>query len=320
MTNSRPPILLAGSNCADFTYEIANKSLLETKPMVFGKVYHHQFPSGEWYCQIQENIRGADVFLVQTISYPANDNLMQLLIMADAARRASAGRITAIIPYLGYSRQDRKDKSRVPISAKLVMDIIAAAGINRVVTMDLHAPQIAGFTNLPFDHLHFLPCLTTAVAPLGIETVVAPDVGAVKRAETAARKMNVDLAIITKRRKSDTEVEATSFIGDVKGKNVLVIDDLTESAGTIVQAAKICKEQGAAKVYGAVTHAAITNVGTTRLAEAIEAKVLDGFYFSNTIIQKAGPAPQINVVDVSGLFSKAINCIHNDESISSLFE
>ncbi len=172
-----------------------------------GKIILKSFASGEVFCQFEENIRGADVYLVQSTSYPANDNLMELMIMADAARRASAGRITAVIPYFGYARQDRKEKSRVPISAKLVMDIIKAAGFNRILTMDLHAPQIGGFTNLPFDHLNFMPALLDRLKELPIDVVVCPDVGAVKRNNEYANAMRKTMAILDKHRIDETNVE-----------------------------------------------------------------------------------------------------------------
>jgi ribose-phosphate pyrophosphokinase len=294
------------------------KGIADLVGVPLGSIYHHQFPSGEWYCQLKENVRGAEVFLIQSVIAPANDNLMQLLIMADAARRASAGHITAIIPYLGYSRQDRKDKSRVPISAKLVMDIIAAAGINRVVTMDLHAPQIAGFTNLPFDHLYFRPALIDAVKDKAIEVIVAPDIGAVKRAEEYARKMGADLAFISKKRISDTTVQATQFVGDVAGKTVLIVDDITESAGTIIEAAKVCRDNRAANVYGAVTHNALSDIGKKRLHEAFTSGTLSGFFTSNTTDPENNP--NTHIVDAAPLFAKAIQGITNNHSISSLFE
>src|ERR1019366_4972831 len=173
-------------------------------------------------------------------------------------------RITAVLPYLGYSRQDRKDKPRVPISAKLVMDLIAASGINRVITMDLHAQQIQGFTNLPVDHLYFQPTLTEALKDKNIEVVVAPDVGAIKKAVEFSEKAKLDFAFIVKKRKDDTTVEVAQFVGDVKGKKVLVLDDLTDSAGTIVAAAKECRTNGASEVYAAVTHGCLATIGRQR--------------------------------------------------------
>lgn len=284
-----------------------------------GQMYLHTFPSGEKYCQLKVNVRGRDVFLIQSVISPANDNLMQLLVMADACRRASAKSITAIVPYLGYSRQDRKDKSRVPISAKLVMDIIAAAGINRVVTMDLHAPQIAGFTNLPFDHLYFRPALIDALNGTPVDVVVAPDIGAVKKAEEFAKKLNIPIAFISKHRKNDTTVEASQFVGDVCGKSVLVLDDLTESMGTILQAARFCKEYGATKIYAAVTHFCLTEMGAQRVGEATT--VIDKFFLSNTTDINIDANPQwFHVVDVAPLFANAIQGIVNNQSISALFD
>lgn len=314
------PILFAGKANPNLAARIA-----ANLGVPLGDIYHHQFPSGEWYCQLKENVRGADVFLIQSIIEPANDNLMQILIMADACRRASAGRITAIIPYMGYSRQDRKDKSRVPISAKLVMDILAAAGIDRIVTMDLHAPQIAGFTNLPFDHLYFRPALVDALKNDNVDVIVAPDIGAVKKAEEYSKRLGKPLAFISKQRKNDTTVELSQFVGDVNGLNVLIVDDLTESMGTIVQAATICKQNGAKKVSGAVTHYCLTQLGEDRLAQAYKDGVIDKMYFSNTtdqIIRPNGDPYHLfeDVVDVATLFANAIRGITNNQSISALFD
>jgi ribose-phosphate pyrophosphokinase len=302
----------------------------------YGAVDHKMFPSGEWYCQLKENVRGADVFLLNSITKPANDALMQLLIMADAARRASAWRITAVIPYMGYSRQDRKDKSRVPISAKLVLDIMEASGIQRVLTMDMHAPQIQGFTNLPFDHLQFRPALLNALQQFKIDVVVAPDVGAIKRAEEYARYLDADLAIISKLRRNALDVEAQHFIGDVQGKQVLMVDDLTESAGTLVEAAKQCRKHGAVRVYAAVSHGCITEVGNKRLVEAFRDGIIDIFWMSNSVesdipfqwadtTREAEPGlyegyeNHVSYVNVAPTFARAIYAIHHNESISSLF-
>jgi len=296
-----------------------------------GRIKLQRFPSGEEWCQFQDNIRGSDVFLVQSLSSPVNDNLMQLLLMADAARRASAGRITAVITYFGYARQDRKDKPRVPISAKLVMDLFKAAGFNRILTMDLHTPQIGGFTNLPFDHLSFKPALVSAVKSLGIDCVVAPDIGSVKRADEYASALDTDLVIITKKRKSATAVSIKHFVGDVKDKRVIIIDDLTESAGTLIEAANACKENGASTVYCAVTHGCFTNVGKDRLLDAFRKKTIDHLLFSNTvpnitwepdgIYSPGSPTYEktITVVDVSSTFATAISNIHDNKSVSSLF-
>ena len=293
-----------------------------------GDIYHHRFPSGETYCQFKENIRGSDVFLIQGITNPANENLMELLVMADAARRASAERITAVIPYFGYARQDRKDKSRVPISAKLVLDIIETAGIDRVVTMDLHSPQVGGFTNLPFDHLTFEPVLANyirskyhSLALRDSVVLMAPDVGAVKRIEKYSSLLKSDFGFISKKRLNDEKVELQSIIGDVKDKYVIIIDDLTESCGTLIQAAEACKNNGAKHVITVVTHGCITDTGVNRLENALVNKVIDEFVFSNTanIAKNTKLADRITELDVSMVFAKAINNIHNNESVSELF-
>lgn len=293
---------------------------LETK---LGEIYHHKFPSGETYCQFKENIRGCDVFLVQGITNPANENLMELLVMADAARRASAERITAVIPYMGYARQDRKDKSRVPISARLVLDLIATAGIDRVVTMDLHSPQVGGFTNLPFDHLTFEPVLVdyirTKYHSLDLRdnvVLMAPDVGAVKRIEKYSSTLKSDFGFISKKRLGDDKVDLQNIVGNVKDKHVIIIDDLTESLGTMIQAANECKRQGAKLVTCAVTHGCLTDVGVKRLAET---NSIDEFIHSNTNNTWSVVPSIVRVLDVSVLFAKAIRSINRNESVSELF-
>jgi ribose-phosphate pyrophosphokinase len=300
--------------------ELSNKIAVSCGT-VLGKIYHHTFPSGEYYVQFQENIRGSDVFLIQSSCGTMNSNnaLMQLLIMADAARRASAKRITAVIPMFFYERQDRKDKSRVPISAKLVMDILAASGINRILTMDLHAQQIAGFTNLPIDCLQFRPTLVKALKNKNIDVVVAPDIGSVKRSSSFAEKINADFAFIAKKRNNDTEVKVMQFVGNVKDKNVLILDDLTESAGTLIEAAKECEKQGAKQIYCAVTHSALTVIGINRIKDAIAAGIITEFFMSNTTNTNLSSSCWTEV-DVAPVFSDAITSIHNNESVSSLFD
>lgn len=298
-----------------------------------GKIQHKTFASGELYCHFLENIRGCDVFLINPITVPANDNLMQLLLMADAARRASAGKITAVIPYFGYGRQDRKDKSRVPISAKLVMDLIEAAGFHRVVTMDLHAAQVGGFTNLPFDHLAFKPSLINAIrdSKIEVDMVVAPDIGAVKRTQDYAKSLQRNMAIIAKERLSDTEVEVTNFIGNVKNKRVLIVDDLTESTSTLTEAAKACAEKGAKEINVAITHGCFSPKGIVALKEGIENHLFTRFFYSNTVSTKhyedkldeheesIFDHPSMICVDVSPVLATAISRIHNNESVSELF-
>lgn len=300
-----------------------------------GKVTLKSFASGEKFCQLDENVRGADVFLVQSTSAPANDNLMELCIMADAARRASAGRITAVIPYFGYARQDRKEKSRVPITAKLVMDILKASGFNRILTMDLHAPQIGGFTNLPFDHLNFMPALMSIVKDLPIDTVVAPDIGAVKRNNEYARALNKTLAIIDKRRIDEKNVEVLNFIGDVNQKSVILIDDLTESVKTLIEAAVECRSRGASKITAAITHGCFSQVGASNLIKIFngtkeEKGCIDQLFYSNTVAPSLGwlsadvvkgyhAEKKLVEVDVSSLFARAIRNIHENQSVSELF-
>ena len=296
-----------------------------------GDIYRHIFPSKERYVQIQENVRGCDVFLVSCKGENTNDALMELLVMADAARRASAGRITAVVPFFYYSRQDRKEKSRVPISAKLVLDLIEASGIDRIVTMDLHSPQVGGFTNLPFDHLTFEPVLVNHIRnkyhDLALRdrvVLMAPDVGAVKRIEKYATTLQTDFGFISKKRVGDDQVELQSIVGDVSGKHVVIVDDLTESCGTLIQAAKACKQNGAESVTCAVTHGAFTSTGLGRLKETTS---IDHLIHSNTVNNTINPclfvgnSKQLNVtqLDVSNLFAKAINSIHNNESVSELF-
>ena len=215
------------------------------------------FPDGETFVQIHENIRGSDIFIVQPTCPPTNQNLMELLIMVDAVRRASAARITAVLPFFGYARQDRKDRPRVPITAKLVANLLVAAGVNRVLTVDLHAGQIQGFFDIPVDHLYAAPVLMKAIRERGIDqdlVVVSPDVGGIKMTHAFAKALKAPMAIVAKNRVSAEEVEAHSVIGDVKGKNVLLVDDLTETAGTLTAAAKLLLEHGAKRIYAGVTH------------------------------------------------------------------
>lgn len=310
--------IFSGTSNTDLAQRICNNLKLP-----LGQMTHKTFASGECYCQFQENIRGSDVYLIQPTSAPANDNLMQLMLMADAAKRASAGRITAVIPYFGYARQDRKDKSRVPISAKLVMDMLSLR-FDRVVTMDLHAPQVGGFTNLPFDHLTFKPSLLASLKENNVEinTVVAPDIGGVKKAQEYSKVLKKDLAIVVKERKGDTEVEVTSFIGDVKGKRVLIVDDLSESLSTITQAAKTCRDEGATEINVAVTHGCLSDLGKGNLIEVITNRTFTRFFCSNTINgwnYSLSGVSDVFEVDVAPVFGTAIERIHNNESVSELF-
>ncbi len=276
------------------------------------------FPDGETFVKINENIRGRDVFIVQPTCPPTNQNLMELLIMVDAARRASAARITVVIPFFGYARQDRKDQPRVPITAKLVANLIAAAGVHRVLTMDLHAQQLQGFFDIPVDHLYALPVMMNYLRELGLNdlVVVSPDVGGVKMASAYAQTLGAGLAIVVKRRKSASETEAVTVIGEVEGKNVMIVDDLTETAGTLTGAAKILQSYGARNIYAGVSHAVLTDLAVERLKSS-EIKEL---ITTDSVPVRADSDARVKVLSVAALLGEGIRRIHDDESVSSLFE
>src|SRR3954467_1624309 len=225
------------------------------------------FPDGESFVKINENIRGQDVFIIQSTCPPTNHNLVELLIMIDAARRASAQRITAVLPFYGYARQDRKDQPRVPITAKLVANLLVASGANRILTMDLHSQQIQGFFDIPVDHLYAAPVMYDYLKKKHIPdlVVVSPDVGGLKMAHAYSQVLEADLAIVAKRRKSAAEVESMAVIGEIKGRNVLMVDDLTETAGTLTTAASLLHKKGAKKLYACVSHALLNDIGIERL-------------------------------------------------------
>jgi ribose-phosphate pyrophosphokinase len=277
------------------------------------------FPDGETFVKINENIRGRDVFIVQPTCPPTNQNLMELLIMVDAARRASAMRITAVIPFFGYARQDRKDQPRVPITAKLIANLLTAAGVNRVLTMDLHAQQVAGFFDIPVDHLFAKPVLIRYLRQLAKDdiVVVAPDVGGVKMADAYSKALNAGLAIVAKRRISATEIEAVNLIGEVEGKSVIMVDDLTETAGTLVNATKVVMERGAREVTAVVSHAVLSDLGLQRLRDSSISELVT----TNSVPMPAQDgAPRITPLCISQLIGEGIKRIHGDESVSSLFD
>ena len=276
------------------------------------------FPDGETYVKIEENIRGRDVFIIQPTSPPTNQHLMELLIMVDAARRASAYRITAVIPFFGYARQDRKDKPRVPITAKLVANLLHAAGVNRVLTMDLHAQQVQGFFDIPVDHLYSLPVLIKYLRNrlTGRTVVVSPDVGGIKVASAYANALGAGLAIVAKQRKSATETKALNVIGDVEDCDVLLVDDLTETAGTPTSAAAIMKERGAQKIYAGVSHAVLVDVAIPRLQNS----QIEELVTTNSTPVRPVDGFKTTVLCVSELLGEGIKRIHNDESVSSLFK
>jgi ribose-phosphate pyrophosphokinase len=276
------------------------------------------FPDGETFVKINENVRGRDVYIVQPTCPPTNQNLMELLILVDAARRASATRITAVIPFFGYARQDRKDQPRVPITAKLVANLLVAAGVNRVLTMDLHAQQLQGFFDIPVDHLHALPVMIQYLRSLklGDLVVVSPDVGGVKMASAYATALNAGLAIVVKKRKTATEIEPVAVIGDVADRNVIIVDDLTETAGTLVGAAKILRDQGAKNIYAGVSHAVLTDLALERLGGS-EIKEL---ITTDSVPVRSSGGQGIKVLSVAQLLGEGIRRIHDDESVSSLFD
>jgi ribose-phosphate pyrophosphokinase len=298
-----------------------------------GEIYHHVFPSGESYAQFKENIRGRDVFLIQGNGQSnANDHFMRLLVMVDAAKRASAARITAVTPMSFYTRQDRKCKSRDPISAKLAQNMMTAAGVNRILTMDLHSPQIAGFTDLPMDCLAFEPLVINYIKKKydfcsdlrNKIMIMGPDVGSVKRVEKHAMTLKCDFGFISKRRIGDEEVEFESIVGDVRGKNVILIDDMSESCATLIQAAIACKANGATAVDSIISHMCITDTGMERLNIMNKPdSPIDNFIHSDTINHlwntKINKPDRVKCISTSELFAKAINNIHNDESVSELF-
>ena len=275
------------------------------------------FPDGELFVQYRHNIRGADVFIVQPTCSPPNQTLMELLIMIDAAKRASAARITAVIPFYGYARQDRKDQPRVPITAKLVANLITVAGASRVLAMDLHSQQIQGFFDIPVDHLYASPVIAPYLKEkLGAGTVVvAPDSGSVKLAHSYAELLGAGLAVVAKRRVDATSVESSHLVGDVKGRVCILTDDLSSTAGTLVTAAELLKKEGAAKIYAAVSHCLLNNVGRTRLSQSpIEELVTtDAVPVSDKLDGK------IVVLSIGPLFGEAIKRIHGGTSVSSLF-
>jgi ribose-phosphate pyrophosphokinase len=276
------------------------------------------FPDGETFVKINENIRGRDVFIIQPTCPPTNQNLMELLILVDAARRSSSARITAVIPFFGYARQDRKDQPRVPITAKLVANLLAAAGVQRVLTMDLHAQQLQGFFDIPVDHLYALPVMIHYLQDLGLGdlVVVSPDVGGVKMASAYAETLKAGLAIVVKRRLSATEIEAVTVIGDVEGKNVILVDDLTETAGTLAGAARILREEGARDIYAGVSHAVLTDLAVERLKSS-EIKEL---ITTDSVPVRTDVNSRVKVLSVAELLGEGIRRIHDDESVSSLFD
>jgi ribose-phosphate pyrophosphokinase len=306
--------LFGGTSNPELTREVSDYLGIEP-----GKVAAKTFSDGETLIEIHENIRGGDVFVLQSTSTPVNDNLMQLLIMMDALRRASAERITAIIPYYGYGRQDRKVKPRVPISAKLVADLITTAGAQRVVSMDLHAGQIQGYFNIPVDNLFAAPLLLKYIRTHFENdlVIVSPDAGGVERARAFAKRLEATLAIIDKRRDAPNIAEAMNIIGEVDGKTAVILDDMVDTAGTLTQGAAALKEKGASKIYACCTHPVLSGAAI----EKIEASPIDRLVVTNTIPlgEKSQKCAKITVLSVAELLGETIKRIYNSNSVSTLF-
>ncbi|MEJ2615901.1 MAG: ribose-phosphate pyrophosphokinase [Ignavibacteriaceae bacterium] len=311
MASSDFKIFSGGSNPA-LSEKIAK---ILDKPL--GAVELKRFSDGEIWVKYLENIRGSDVFIIQSTN-PPGENLLELLIMVDAAKRASAKRITAVIPYFGYSRQDRKDQPRVSITAKLAANLITVAGADRVMTMDLHAAQIQGFFDIPFDHLYGSSIFTGLFSELKDNlVVVSPDVGGIKMARSYAKRLHANLVVIDKRRPKQNVAEVVNIIGSVEGKDILLVDDLIDTGGTFVSAVEALKNEGAKNIYGAITHPIFSGQAVKRL----EGSQLTKLFVSDTIpFKEDGKTEKVSVITVSEIFAEAIRRTFNNESISSLFD
>lgn len=283
-----------------------------------GRLEINRFPDGEIFVKIQENIRGQDVFVVQPICYPPNENFMELLIIIDAMRRASTERITAVLPFYGYARQDRKDQPRVPITAKLVANLLVAAGASRILTMDLHAQQIQGFFDIPVDHLYAAPIIARCLIEKKYENpvIVSPDTGGVKMAQAYAHFLECGLAIVAKERRGPSDVEAFSLVGSVEGKTAIMVDDLTTTAGTFCSAAKLLKDNGARQIVGAVSHAPLTQQGLDRL----KASPIQELFVTDSVPFKNDGSFPVTTLSVSDLLGEGILRIHEGRSVTSLFK
>lgn len=298
----------------------ANRPLAELiaknmgQPLGVAKVT--RFSDGETQVKIDENVRGMDCFVIQPTCPPVNESVMELLVINDALRRASARRVTAVIPYYGYGRQDRKAEPRVPITAKLVANLIAASGVNRVLAMDLHAGQIQGFFDIPVDHLFAMPVFLDYIRTKNLDDVVivSPDAGGVERARAFAKRLNADLVIVDKRRPRANEAEIMNVIGEVKGKTAVILDDIVDTAGTLVKVAEAIKKEGAAKVYAACSHGILSGNACQR----IENSCLEELIISDSVPFN-GKSCKVTILSVSSLLAEAIKRIYDDESISALF-
>jgi ribose-phosphate pyrophosphokinase len=300
-------------------HPVLAQEICEYLNLAAGNVSAYNFSDGEIFCQIEENVRGSDVFVVQPTCDPVNENLMELLIMLDTFKRSSASRVTAVLPYYGYARQDKKDKPRVPITAKLVADLISRAGADRVLTIDLHADQIQGFFDVPVDHLFAAPVILEAVRQLDLPdlVIVSPDAGGVERARAIAKRMEVGLAIVDKRRTAPNEAEVMFVIGEVDGCNALIVDDIIDTAGTLTKTVEALKKNGAQRVLAVGVHGVLSGPAIQR----IDASPLETVLITNTIPidGKLCRSPKLRQLSVSALLGEAIRRIHENSSVSSLF-
>lgn len=294
------------------------KAICKSIGVELGKCTIKPFPDGETFVKIEENVRGEEVFVVQPTSPPTNHHLMELFIMIDALRRASAKRITAVLPFYGYARQDRKDQPRVPITAKLVANLLVASGANRILAVDLHAQQIQGFFDIPVDHLYAAPVMYEYLKKKNLTNlvVVSPDAGGIKMAHAYSQVLETGLAIVAKRRTSATHVESMAVIGEIKGKNILLVDDLTETAGTLTEAAALLKKKGAKQILACVSHAILSETGIARLRKS----AIDELITTDTVQRPAIDGVKIVTLSVAGLLGEAIKRIHSNSSVNSLFE
>ncbi|MBN1780422.1 ribose-phosphate pyrophosphokinase [bacterium] len=294
------------------------QKIVEYLKSPLGKSEIRKFSDGEISSKINESIRGVDVFIIQSTN-PPNDNLVEFLMMIDAASRASARRVTAVIPYFGYARQDRKDQPRVSLSAKLMANLISIAGANRILTLDLHSPSIQGFFDIPFDHLYSFVMFADYIKKEAVvdPVVVAPDIGSVKRARAYANRLNTDLALVDKRRTGPNEIQSVTLIGNVKGRDVILFDDIIDTAGTLCAAADLLQEEGAHKILAACTHAVLSG----NAVERIQKSAITKLFVSDTVfLPEEKKIEKIHVVTTAPLFGEAIRRIHNEQSISSLFD
>ncbi len=297
------------------------EEICEILNLPLGKAHVGRFPDGECEVKIEENVRGADCYVIQPTSYPANDNLMELLLIMDALKRASANRITPVLPYYGYSRQDRKAEPRVPISAKLIANLIGAAGADRVLTMDLHAGQIQGFFDIPVDHLYANPVIIDYFKkkPFVVNkeelVIVSPDAGGVERARAFAKRLGAELAVVNKRRISPNEAAVMNIIGDIKNKNVIIIDDMVDTAGTLCKAIEALHKEGAKKIYASCAHAILAGPAIERLNQV----PIEELVVTNSIPLRQPKPSYITVLSVGRLLAEAIKRIHSGSSVSELF-